>query len=24
LRDVHGLLNERFLHVRKQLLEDKQ
>ena len=24
LRGVHGLLNERFLHVRKQLLEDKQ
>ncbi len=24
LRGVHGLLNQRFLHVRKQLLEDKQ
>jgi hypothetical protein len=24
LREVHGLLNERFLHVRNQLLEDKQ
>jgi len=24
LRGVHRLLNERFLHVRKQLLEDKQ
>ena len=24
LRGVHGLLNERFLRVRKQLLEDKQ
>jgi hypothetical protein len=24
LRGVHGLLNERFLHVRKQLLEDKR
>ncbi len=24
LRGVHGLLNERFLHVRKQLLEDNQ
>jgi hypothetical protein len=24
LRGVHGLLNERFVHVRKQLLEDKQ